>query len=312
MNNSWIREDSTQTILQSRSGVKDSCGSPMRPELRAEGRVSRNSGANTASRASGASAAGYFEGLRNNVAPLRERLLRHPVYSEVNSLDRLQEFMRIHVFAVWDFMSLIKRLQRDVTALHLPWTPPASAEIARFTNEVVLGEESDLGPSGKPESHFELYLRAMEEVGAQTADIRAFITRVEHGENWETTLKELNVPAVISDFVSGTLHCAIYGSVVEVASYFFFGREDVIPDMFRKLLVLWKAGAVEVPHFAFYLERHIELDGDSHGPWARRMLIALAGEDEDKWLEAHLAARRALESRFKLWDGVVAHVKKAP
>lgn len=96
---------------------------------------------------------------------------------------------------------------------------------------------------------------------------------------------------------------------MEVASYFFFGREDVIPEMFKKLLVLWSGGAVEVPHFAFYLERHIELDGDSHGPWARQMLTALAGEDEDKWMEAARAARQALASRIRLWDGVVAHLK---
>ena len=151
----------------------------------------------------------------------------------------------------------------------------------------------------------------MDEVGAETAEARAFIARIEQGESWEAALKELNAPASITDFVSETLRCAIYGSVVEVASYFFFGREDVIPEMFKKLLALWSGGAVEVPHFAFYLERHIELDGESHGPWAREMLMALAGEDEDKWLEANHAARRALTSRIRLWDGVVAHLRKA-
>jgi hypothetical protein len=116
---------------------------------------------------------------------------------------------------------------------------------------VVLGEESDLGPDGKP-SHFELYLRAMDEVGAETAEVRT-IARIDQGESWETSLKELKVPGGITDFVSETLRCAIHGSVVGVASYFFFGREDVIPEMFKKLLALWGEGAAEVPHFAFYL-----------------------------------------------------------
>jgi Protein of unknown function (DUF3050) len=250
-----------------------------------------------------------FEELRKLVAPLRERLLTHPIYAEVNSLNRLREFMRIHVFAVWDFMSLVKRLQGELTVQDLPWMPPARPEIARFANEVVLGEETDLSLDGKPLSHFELYLRAMGEVGAETDDVRASIASVGWGASWEAALRDLNAPKMVTDFVSETLRCAIYGSVVEVASYFFFGREDVIPEMFKKLLALWREGAVEVPYFAFYLERHIELDGDSHGPWARQMLTALAGTDETKWIEATRAAQQALSNRIKLWDGVVAHLK---
>jgi hypothetical protein len=251
----------------------------------------------------------YFEDLRRIVMPLREKLLKHPVYAQVDSVARLREFMRIHVFAVWDFMSLVKRLQRETTVARLPWTPPAKSSAARFANEVVLGEETDLGPDGEPISHFELYLRAMDEVGAESADVRSFVARMQQGEEWEVALKELNFPAVISEFVNETLRCAISGSAVQVASYFFFGREDVIPEMFQKFLDLWSGGTLEVPHFAFYLKRHIELDGDSHGPLAREMLIALAAENEDKWLEATVASQRALISRIKLWDGVVAHLK---
>jgi hypothetical protein len=51
--------------------------------------------------------------------------------------------------AVWDYMSLVKRLQSELTSNSLPWLPPKSARIARFTNEVVLGEETDLSPDGK-------------------------------------------------------------------------------------------------------------------------------------------------------------------
>jgi Protein of unknown function (DUF3050) len=110
-----------------------------------------------------------FETLRSKIAPLHDALLNHPIYAEVDSLSRLREFMQVHVFAVWDFMSLVKRLQHELTSTSLPWMPPLRSRIARFANEVVLGEESDLGPDGKPISHFELYLRAMDEIGADTA-----------------------------------------------------------------------------------------------------------------------------------------------
>jgi hypothetical protein len=303
------RGSSNRAVPRTHSIGIENANTMLRPSGRAQDGGLRKSQPGKIAKRPGSDARIYFEDLRKSVAPLRETLLKHPIYARVDSLDRLREFMGIHVFAVWDFMSLVKRLQSEVTVQHLPWMPPARPQVARFTNEVVLGEESDLGPDGKPASHFELYLRAMEEIGAETAGIRAFIAGIDQGESWEGALMELKAPAGITDFVSETLHCAIYGSVVEVASYFFFGREDVIPEMFKKLLALWSEGAAEVPHFAFYLERHIELDGESHGPWAQEMLMALAGDNEDKWMAATNAARRAITSRIRLWDGVAAHLK---
>jgi Protein of unknown function (DUF3050) len=70
-----------------------------------------------------------FEQLRNTLAPLRHALLNHPIYGEVDSLNRLREFMQMHVFAVWDSMSLVKRLQNELTSNSLPWIPPLSARI---------------------------------------------------------------------------------------------------------------------------------------------------------------------------------------
>jgi DUF3050 family protein len=250
-----------------------------------------------------------FEKLCNKIAPLRDALLNHPVYAEIDSLGRLREFMQIHVFAVWDFMSLVKRLQRELTSSSLPWMPPVSPRIARFANEVVLGEESDLGPDGKPISHFELYLQAMDEIGADTTLVKGFMSQMDLGAHYADVFEEMSVPPGVADFVNETLRCAIQGTPVEVASFFFFGREDVIPEMFERLLRLWGNAKADVPHFAYYLERHIELDGDSHGPWAREMLTALAGQSESNWAEATSAAERAITSRIKLWDGLLTHVK---
>ncbi len=303
------RTDAIQTVSDTLNGARVNNHSSLRSGLGTEENRWRGPRPDNPTGDPGVDAETYFEDLRKVVAPLRKRLLNHPIYEEVNSLNRLREFMRIHVFAVWDFMSLVKRLQRELTTNGLPWMPPARPEIARFANEVVLGEETDLDLRGKPLSHFELYLRAMDEVGAKTDDVKASIARIGWGESWEAALRELNAPEVVSSFVRETLRCAIYGSVVEVASYFFFGREDVIPEMFKKLLALWSGGAVEVPNFAFYLERHIELDGESHGPLARQMLTALAGTDEYKWMVAARAAQQALSNRIALWDGVVAHLK---
>ena len=149
-----------------------------------------------------------FRQLRDTITPLRNALLNHPIYREVNSLGRLREFMQLHVFAVWDFMSLVKRLQGELTCNRLPWTPPARAHIARFTNEVVLGEESDLGPDGQPISHFELYLRAMDEIGADSTEIRGFIAQLNLGARWQDEFSELSIPPGVATFVNETLRCA--------------------------------------------------------------------------------------------------------
>jgi DUF3050 family protein len=157
-----------------------------------------------------------FETLRSKIAPLHDALLNHPIYAEVDSLSRLREFMQVHVFAVWDFMSLVKRLQHELTSTSLPWMPPLRSRIAWFANEVVLGEESDLGPDGKPISHFELYLQAMDEIGADTALVKSFMSQIDLGARWEDVLAEMNVPPGVAEFVNETLRCAIHGSLVEV------------------------------------------------------------------------------------------------
>jgi Protein of unknown function (DUF3050) len=130
-----------------------------------------------------------FEQLQNTLTPLRHELMNHPVYAEVHSLSRLREFMQMHVFAVGDFMSLVKRLEGELSSNQLPWTPPHSARLARFTNEVILGEQTDLGPDGTPISHFELYLRAMDEVGADTTLIKSFTAQLALGTPWPELLE---------------------------------------------------------------------------------------------------------------------------
>ena len=95
------------------------------------------------------------------------------------------------------------------------------------------------------------------------------------------------------------------GDPVEVVAGFLFGREDLIPDMFARLLKLWEGAGSPAPTFQYYLERHIALDGDEHGPAARRMLEVLAGHDAVNWGKAATAALEAIYSRINLWDGVL-------
>lgn len=249
--------------------------------------------------------------LVTDLEPRRHALLRHPVYAAIDSVPRLCAFMETHVFAVWDFMSLLKRLQRELTVIELPWRPPPSASLARFVNEVVLEEETDLGPNG-PGSHLELYLDAMREVGASTEAFEGFLDRLVVAPSPDAALDHPDIAPAIRDFVSETLACARLASTVEVMAVFLFGREALLPAIYERLLPCCEVGGQKASTLRFYLERHIEIDGGSHGPIARRALGELAGDDPARWAAARRAAHRALDARYALWDRALERIAALP
>lgn len=226
-------------------------------------------------------------------------LASHPLYKKLNNLESIRTFMEYHVFAVWDFMSLLKSLQAQITCVSLPWRPsPYPTQIVRFINQIVVGEESDIDQEGQAISHFDLYLKAMKEVGADTSKIETFLAR-----------GDLNlIPAGAREFVSHNLKVAHEGDVLEVAASFFFGREKLIPEMFQSMVDVLKAEKVEAPTFLYYLERHIEVDGDEHGPLALQCLEVLSEGKSEKQQQAEAAGLLALSERRKLWDHVLAQM----
>ena len=251
---------------------------------------------------------GGLDALRTAIGPVRGELVGHPLYDAVDTLPRLRRFMGHHVFAVWDFMCLAKRLQRDLTSLDTLWLPPARPSLARFINSIVLGEESDVDPDGRAASHYDLYLAAMEEIGAPTAPPRQFVSLIATGVGVETSLAAVGASAAVRTFVRQTLATVEHGTTIEVLSSFLFGREDLIPDMFARFLPQWGGHASQARGFAYYVERHIELDGDDHGPAGERALAEMAGRDDAAWHAAGRAAQAAISARIALWDAVHADI----
>lgn len=237
-------------------------------------------------------------------ADLRARLLHHDVYRRINTLDSLRGFMQDHVFAVLDFMWLLKRLQASFCCQNVPWLPPADPNLARFVNEIVLGEETDSDGQGAYCSHFELYLSAMAEIGVPTERMDRFTQALRTGHSVHEALKVSGAPEHVKRFVYFTHSVATNSPTCDVASVFCFGREDVIPEMFQRLLESFEASGMQVPRLSFYIRRHIELDGDQHGPLTRQMVRTVC-QTEQEIHSAIQSARRALELRIELWDGVV-------
>ncbi len=228
----------------------------------------------------------------------------HPIFSEIDSLTALRRFMESHVFAVWDFMSLTKRLQQELTCTRLPWLPPRDPHAARLINEIVLGEESDDRPAHGHYSHFELYLDAMREVGADTTAVERFVALQQEGVSYEVALQSVEVDPAAAQFVRDTLHTALHAPGHSVAAAFLHGRESVIPTMFQRMLDAWGIGADQAPTFRYYLQRHIEVDSEDHGPAAEQLLARLVEGDPQREAEVYASALAAVESRIALWDGL--------
>ena len=247
-----------------------------------------------------------FELLEEAALDYRRRVIRHPVYSSLDSVEALRVFMEHHVFAVWDFMTLLKRLQHDATSVEIAWRPTEDNKIRRMVNEIVLGEESDEVEPGRYTSHLELYIEAMKEVGADTGPIEAFIDELRRGRDPELALESARAPSASQAFSAWTWRLSNSRGTHEVASAFLFGREDLIPDMFRSVL---EDLGDNCPMLRLYLDRHIELDEGEHGPLARELLMELCGDVPGRWQEARHAAVHSLRLRDALWDGVLADVK---
>jgi hypothetical protein len=247
--------------------------------------------------------------IQERLRPLYVQLGDHPLYGAIQSIEDLRLFMEAHVFAVWDFMSLLKALQRELTCVQLPWRPSPLPESRRLVNEIVLGEESDVF-EGQPISHFELYCLAMERCGASTGEVTRMLGALEAGQSVEAALGGRRDPAAA--FVRDTFRVLDQRRPHATAAAFTFGREDLIPDMFTGFVrSLDRDLGGQLGTFVWYLERHIELDGEEHGPMALRMVAELCGSDGEKWREAEEAAVFAVESRLRLWDGILARVREA-
>ncbi len=240
-------------------------------------------------------------------------LSRHPLYAAINSIEALRAFMERHVYAVWDFMTLLKYLQSEFAPSRWPWFPPDNPQAARLVNEIILGEESDSAPrvgsaSYEHCSHFEIYLAAMREVKASTSGILSFVSKVRQ-EGLGNALNNWRGPASAFNFLSRTLELVETRDTLAVASTFAAGRETSVPIMFKGLLNDFSIDRYSAPVFHYYLERHILVDGESHGPAAAALVECLCGSNSELASVAAMTADEAITSRRRFWDQILQEIR---
>jgi hypothetical protein len=247
-----------------------------------------------------------IERLKDAVEPARQKVISHPLYHELKTKEAVVTFMEHHVFAVWDFMSLLKTLQRGLTCVEVPWVPTGPMVSRRLINDITLVEESDERDGGFI-SHFELYLEGMRQAGADTSRIDTFIDLLRSGKPVQASLPEADVPRASAEFVTVTWDFISDAPVHCQAAAFAFGREDLIPDMFDQVAALnGESGDLSV--FVDYLRRHIQVDSEEHTPMAMQMLVDLCGDDSTKWAQCEDTVNLALAARLRLWDGILGKV----
>lgn len=244
-----------------------------------------------------------------SIEPLRKEIINHKVYKVIEDLEDLQIFMNFHIYAVWDFMSLLKSLQNNLTCTSVPWFPVGDATTRHLINEIVVGEESDVDANGVTKSHFELYLEAMNQCGADAAQMHLFISAMQNAVDFEKAYEKAQTPVAAQNFVNYTFECIRSNKNHVQAAVFTFGREDLIPAMFHSIVGdMHQKFPDSLSVFKYYLERHIEIDGDHHSNLALTMTSNLCGTNQDFWDEAEQASVQSLKQRIALWDGIYEEI----
>ena len=240
---------------------------------------------------------------------MRRQIINHKVYSVITEIEDLKIFMKYHVVAVWDFMSLLKALQKNLTCTSVPWFPKGTADTRFLINEIVVGEESDLDSFGNRKSHFELYLDAMRECGTDRFEIETFINELKRTGDLDLAFKNSATPKEAQEFVDFTFKIIGCDKDYVQAAVFTFGREELIPNMFLEIVNnLNQTYFDRISILKYYLERHIELDGDHHSHLAIQMTANLCKGKDHFWEEAEKAVIESLQKRIELWDGIYRDV----
>jgi hypothetical protein len=247
-----------------------------------------------------------IEAINKTIQPQKESLLQHSLYKKVQTIEDLHTFLENHVYAVWDFMSLLKALQAKLTCTTTPWFATENPETRYLINEIVLAEETDLTIDGRHQSHYEMYIEAMQACGANAQGIERFLGEVQSFKNVFVAIKKSNLHPNIKAFLDFTFRVIDEGKTHEIAAAFTFGREDLIPSMFTAILKNFQENFPEtdLSKLIYYFERHIELDSDEHGPMAMKMITELCGTDAQKWSDVEEVSILALEKRIGLWDAI--------
>ena len=247
------------------------------------------------------------DSILKQIQPLREKLLNHDLYKYIETPDDLRIFTLHHVFAVWDYMSLLKTLQQKLTCINVPWTPNPSPEYTYLINEIVLGEETDTNFNGERQSHFAMYLEAMKDLQSSSNQIHEFLKQIKHGTDIFLVISTGELPKSVKSFLIFTFNTIYHEQTHQVASAFAYGREDLVPKMFLDILdnIQRTFPDDNISKLKYYFKRDVKSDSPEHNSKSIQLVENLCGNDVSKWEEVKQTATKSLEKRLELFDGIL-------
>ena len=249
-----------------------------------------------------------LESNKNKLDELKHKITAHPLFANKLEPKHMCKFMESHIFAVWGFMSILKSLQKMITPNSLPWMPNKNTKngLVNFVNEIILCEESDFIEGIGFISHFEIYLLAMENMGAKTDQLNKLTSRITDKGYNEIYLDDVDTSDEVKSFLKHDLEVSMRGTLPEIIGAFTLGREKIIPNMFGYILPAIKETSTS-KYLITYLERHIDIDGDRHGPLSMKLLNASC--DKEQLSIAYAAAIKSLELRLLVWDKIYEDIR---
>ena len=245
-----------------------------------------------------------LEYYKKEISVLKNKIYKHKLFHKRLETRHVRYFMESHIFSVWGFMSVLKSLQFSLSRNSLPWVPTENTRngLTSFINEIVLSEESDYIEGIGYVSHFEIYLEAMKEIGADSSKILKLIDCINREDSAYEIINNLDILDEVKDFVKFDLDTALSEDLPKIVGSFTLGREKVIPNMFEHI-VQSVANANATNKFTTYLSRHIDIDGDRHGPLSSKLLDKLCSSDKNLEV-AYQAGIDSLNLRLKVWDKI--------
>lgn len=229
-----------------------------------------------------------------------QMLERHKIYKLLNNQTSLANFMERHVVCVWVYHSLLRSLYQDIVSQLTDLNGDRSKECLRLITEIVLEEVvEDLG-DGQYQSHLELYVEAMEDLGANITPILTFFDMLEKGYTTKRSLELANFPIEAVRYAKTILPLLKEPPYKKAAALFYEG-EPFIPDSFlTQVEVLLPK--VPVNLLLDYFEGHIEGLKRPGFSATGRLVEIFCASDKRYELQAEKIAEKVMKSRLELWN----------
>ena len=254
----------------------------------------------------------YYQ-FQNSIAPFNSKLINHKIYGQISDMRKTKIFMESHVFSVWEYLTMLKALQRELATRDISFLHENVPDLPYLINQIVLNEEIEEESRGEYLSAmglYQLYINSMDEIGADSNPIKYFVDCIKVNKNWNNTIRDTitrfdNIPIQTYEYLNYNLKMIELSEIHELAGIFFFGREDIN----SKFILLIKSNIEHeksLSNLKNIIKRHVDDDSKNKNPILGEYINNILCKDDDKkWKKVEISVIEAIKKRIELWDGML-------